>query len=566
MRPEHHESLLVELESRVVSSLSRAAESKKGTQLDEILGDTLFQEKRRLQSERKGTKRAQADQAMWEVVRRGIGNASEQELRNMLERVVHAYGHEIAGNFDERVYSFSTRILPPLLGVLLNAVSPRKLLRNMLGGSSSAHALPHRSRLTEGLHVPSLSLPDLTHSVRMQGEMEHVLKLNEVGTLIFTPTHLSNLDSILLGWALYESGLPPVLYGAGLNLFANPVLGFFMGNLGAYTVDRRKKNWLYKEVLKNYTTLTLEYGYNNLFFPGGTRSRSGAVENHLKLGLLGTGISAYVNNLRNGKDRPKIFVVPCTLSYQLVLEAETLIDDWLQEAGKSRYIITDDEFSRPKRIADFVMHLFSLDSRIYVTLGRGYDVFGNPVDDDGTSRDPMGRAVDTAAYVTNGEGPVADPQRDAEYTREVGQRVRQAFYSDSVVYSTHALARVMFRLLLRHNPDLDLFRLLRTGGRDRNIELREVYRECSLLLEQLRNLEQQRRIRLDEDLAHADAESLVADGLRHFAIYHTQPAVQRKGDRLFARDRNLMLYYANRLDGYGLDGVDATAPGARRLN
>ena len=148
-------------------------------------------------------------------------------------------------------------------------------------------------------------------------------------------------------------GLPPVLYGAGLNLFSNPLLSFFMGNLGAYTVDRRKKNALYKEVLKEYATVTLENGYDNLFFPGGTRSRSGGVEQKLKLGLLGCGINAYLNNLRAGKPEGKIFVVPCTLNYHLVLEGETLIEDHLKDVGKSRYIIVDDEFSKPRRIAAF---------------------------------------------------------------------------------------------------------------------------------------------------------------------------------------------------------------------
>ncbi len=540
MRPEHRERLLVELESRVVSSISQGA-LEGGLGMDEVLGDTLFQERRRLKDE-KPSKRRDADRAMWEEIRRALPNASDQELRRMLELVVRGYGQEIAGNFDERVYGFSTSVLPPVLSVLLNAVSPRKLVRN----------LP--------------ALPDLTQTVRIQGELDYVRELNEHGTVIFTPTHLSNLDSILLGWSLFEAGLPPVVYGAGLNLFNNPVLGFFMGNLGAYTVDRRKKNSLYKQVLKDYATLTLEFGYNNLFFPGGTRSRSGAVERHLKLGLLGTGIGAYVNNLRYKRERPKVFVVPCTLSYELVLEAETLIDDWLQEAGKSRYIITDDEFSKPRRVAAFLTQLFSLDSRIYVTMGRGFDTFGNPVDADGTSRDPMGRAIDTTRYVLSDGEPAADAQRDAEYTREVGQRVAQAFFADNVIYSTHALARVLFRLLLRQNPGVDLFRLLRTGGRERNVELREVYREAEVLLGQLRKLADQSKVRLDEDLAGHDAEELVRDGLRHFAIYHSVPAIQRKGDRLFARDRNLMLYYANRLDGYGLDGVDATAPGARRLN
>ena len=38
---------------------------------------------------------------------------------------------------------------------------------------------------------------------------------------------------------------------------------------------------------------------------------------------------AYVNNLRNGRPRPNLYILPCTLSYKLVLEAETLIEDHL---------------------------------------------------------------------------------------------------------------------------------------------------------------------------------------------------------------------------------------------
>ena len=125
-------------------------------------------------------------------------------------------------------------------------------------------------------------------------------------------------------------------------------MGFFMRNLGAYTVDRRKTDPLYKDVLKEYATLTIENGYDNLFFPGGTRSRAGAVEHRLKLGLLGTGVQAYINNLRRKVSKPNVYIVPATLSFQLVLEAETLIDDFLKEAGKARYIISDDEFEAQK--------------------------------------------------------------------------------------------------------------------------------------------------------------------------------------------------------------------------
>src|SRR5690606_41359017 len=56
---------------------------------------------------------------------------------------------------------------------------------------------------------------------------------------------------------IYLMGLPPFAYGAGLNLFSNPVLSYFMSSLGSYTVDRQKNNIIYKTVLKNYSTTIL---------------------------------------------------------------------------------------------------------------------------------------------------------------------------------------------------------------------------------------------------------------------------------------------------------------------
>src|SRR5205809_4735971 len=109
----------------------------------------------------------------------------------------------------------------------------------------------------------------------------------------------------------------------------------------------------------------------------------------------------------------------------------------MKEVGKSRYIITDDEFSRPKRVYDFIDQLLSLDSKIYLTVSRGMDPFGNPVDDDGESLDPRGRRVDASRYVDVGGEPRAEPQRDAEYTRELGQSIAAAFARDNVVQTTN---------------------------------------------------------------------------------------------------------------------------------
>ncbi len=527
MRREDRERIQVEVVSRVVErALAQARQSPEGY-LETLVHDTLYHERRRL--ERDPSPLARQDQAFYERIHRRLRHASQRDLQQLLERICRHYAAEVVGNFDERVHRLATRLVPTGLWALLRAGSPTRLLE--FGGR-------HRS---------------LAEHLKLQGEIDTVRALADCGTLVVAPTHSSNLDSVVLGYGVHLAGLPPLTYGAGLNLFTNPMLSFFMRNLGAYRVDRRKQAPLYKEVLKEYATCSMEMSYHNLFFPGGTRARSGAVESHLKKGLLGAALQAFTHNLQAGRPRPRLFVVPCTLSYELVLEAETLIDDYLQEQGKGRYIIEDDESTRPKLVYDFFSKLLSLDSQIVLTFGKPMDLFGNLVDAQGRSFDLRGREVDPASYLCRAGEPVSDPLRDEEYTRELARRLVQAYRSDNVLMPTHVVAAASFRLLLRSNPGLDLFRLLRTGGEQASFPAASLHDEVERLLSELRGLAQPPRF--SPLLLAGDVAAVVADALKHFGTYHTRPALRRRGDRIFHEHRNLLLYYGNRLQGYGLPGL-----------
>ena len=525
MRSADRERVLNEVVSRVVEQKAAHA-----ARLDEVVADSVYHERRRLKGERG------EEAEFWADVGVGLGLASERELQGLLRRITRRYADEIGGRFDERVYDAVTRAGEPAMGLLLNAVSPRRVLKGLTGRWGGAAALPGVER-----------------AIVAQGHVEQLRALRERGTIVLVPTHVSHMDSLAVGWALWHMGLPPFLYGAGLNLFSNPMLGFFLRNLGAYTVDRRKQDPLYKDVLKEYAQLTLENGYDNIFFPGGTRSRAGALERKLKLGLLGTGVSAYVKNLQRGRSKERIYIVPATLSFQLVLEAETLIDDFLQEAGKSRYIITDDESSKARRVVDFMTQLFSLDSKIYFTVGRAMDPFGNDVDDRGESVDPRGRQIDLRRYVMRDGEVVDDAQRDGEFTREVGERLVGAYARDTVVQATHLTAHAALLLLRRANPQTDLVRLLRAGGKVDDLDLVDVYREIDRQLGELRGLAARGGVRLAPTLQSGGADDVVAEGLSHFACYHTRAALTRRGDRLVPTDRSLLFYYSNRLEGFRLE-------------
>lgn len=524
MRPEDRERAQIEAATRVVDRA--VARARSSADLEALVSDTLYHERRRLERARKSDPRTDDDLAFCQKLQRGLKHASDADLRRMLDEIARRFAREIVGNFDERVYRLSTTVIPTGLSLLLSTMTPGRLL--------SLDAL--RTGLSD--------------HIKLQGAVDHARGLLAHGTLIVVPTHSSHLDSIVLGYAAHLMGLPPLLYGAGLNLFENRFISFFMNNLGAYRVDRKKQSSLYKDVLKEYATVALEFGYHNLFFPGGTRSRSGAVEQHLKRGLLGTGVAAYVNNLRAKREKPNLYVVPCTISYKLVLEAETLIDDYLQEVGKSRYIIEDDEFSRPRRVAQFLSDLIRLDAKVVLTFSQPLDLFGNAVDEAGRSVDPRGRHVDPATYVMRDGEPVPDRQRDAQYTTELSEAIARSFLKDNVVMSTHVVSHALLDVLARKNPGMDRYRLLRTGGASPSIPMDEVCTATDRVLGALGELPVAPH--LGDEVARNDVRGVVDDALRHYDCYHLHPAATRRGDRVFHEARNLLLYYGNRLRGYDL--------------
>lgn len=471
----------------------------------------------------------------WKGITRALSRMTDDEARARLDGIVRRHARDVAGNFNPRVYKFASRAAAPIIGVLM---SPMQTLR-------------HASE--------AFDLRALDGRVVIEGPVGTVRRLAERGTVVFVPTHLSNLDSVVFGFALERAGLPPATYGAGKNLFTNPVLSFFMHNLGAYRVDRRLKHGLYKEVLKTYSCVLLEQGYHSLFFPGGTRSRSGGVERRLKLGLAGTGVEAMARSAARGEAR-SVFFVPATINYLLTLEAETLVDDFLSEEGKHRYIIEDDESAKPGRVAAFMRKLLGLDAGCVIRFGAPLDCFGNTVDDEGTSHDARGHAVDPLSYLTDADGRVGpDASRDAQYTRELGESIVAAFQRDTVAMATHLVASCAFeRIRQDAGPGADLFALLRGQG-DVVVSRAELAADVERLRDRAQAMEAKGGIALGPGMARASGRQILDEALRAFSGYHTSPVLQPRGDALLLVDTRLIFYYQNRLAGHGL-AADLIAP------
>jgi glycerol-3-phosphate O-acyltransferase len=508
------EHLLAEVERRVVAKKLAQARAGGDASLEYVLNDVAYCEIRRLEA-------AGKDSAIdrWRELSRRLVAMTEPDKEEELRSLVRHYGKDVVGNFDPRVYRFATGVAPPLLGFVFSPI-----------GS-----------LREGM----AAMRNLDARIHADGELEVARTCAERGTIIVTPTHSSNMDSPAIGLGLLRAGLPPTTYGAGKNLFTNPFISFFMRNLGAYRVDRRLKFELYKDVLKEYSTVLLEHGYHSLFFPGGTRSRSNLVEKNLKLGLLGTTVTAYKNSVRDGAPHKRLYVVPVTINYRLVLEAETLIDDYLAETGKSRYIITDDEFSRIGRIVEFFRKILVHEGSVVVRFGRPLDPFGNDVTDDGESIDRQGRIVDPASFVRGADGEVTDDdQRDAEYTRALGRRLAQVYPRLTVFHATHLVARAVHDAVTRQAGTRDIYRLLRLPPPQLAIGAAAV----TALVERF-------RARLADHpawgaehprLAAQPASAIVDDAVRGLSSYHSRPIVSRRDQTLQVDDVKLLYYYYNR--------------------
>ena len=465
--------------------------------------------------------------AEWRSLASHLGRMSETEQRAKIEALARRYAWDVAGNFDPRVYKTVSRAAAPLIGALLK---PRHALKNLT-------------------HVGDLG--SLDDRVVVQGPVEQIRTLAGLGTIVFVPTHLSNLDSVVFGFALERSDLPPATYGAGKNLFTNPVLSFFMHNLGAYRVDRRLKHALYKDVLKTYSAVLLERGYHSLFFPGGTRSRSGMVERRLKLGLAGTGVEAYARTAEEGKPHP-VFFVPATINYLLTLEAETLIDDFLQEEGKHRYIIEDDESTRFARVAAFAQKLMGLDASVVIRFSSPLDCFGNLVDEEGKSHDARGRPIDALTYLYGkGDRVERNPARDAQYTRELGEAICEAFKRDTVVMPTHVVAATAFDALEKKVGRHELFALVNYREPVR-VPRDEFTARVGERLAQLTEEEKAGRITLSAQLHFASAREVVDVALRAFAGFHEKPVLVSYGGDIVLEHPRLVLYYQNRLAAHGL--------------
>jgi len=143
------------------------------------------------------------------------------------------------------------------------------------------------------------------------------------GTLIYSPSHKSHVDYLVLNHVLYNHHMAMPRIAAGQNLAFWPA-GHFLRKCGAFFIRRTFTGAkLYTKIFTSYIRALLEEGQSLEFFIEGGRSRSGKLILP-QVGFLSILLDAYKKGYGNN-----LVFVPASIIYDRILEENA----YLKEIG-----------------------------------------------------------------------------------------------------------------------------------------------------------------------------------------------------------------------------------------
>ncbi len=143
-------------------------------------------------------------------------------------------------------------------------------------------------------------------------QLAEVYALAQRHPVVFLPSHKSNLDHLVLQYALYENGHPPNHTAGGINMNFFPV-GPLVRRSGVFFIRRSfKDDAVYKFVLHQYVDYLIEKRFPLEWYIEGGRSRSGKLLPP-RFGLLAYVVDAY----RRGKSED-VFLIPVSIAYDQI--------------------------------------------------------------------------------------------------------------------------------------------------------------------------------------------------------------------------------------------------------
>jgi glycerol-3-phosphate O-acyltransferase len=190
-----------------------------------------------------------------------------------------------------------------------------------------------------------------------RAQLEGVKALAQQHPVAFLPSHRSNLDHLVLQYALHENGHPPNHTAGGINMNFFPV-GPLVRRSGVFFIRRTfKHDPVYKFVLQHYVDYLVEKRFTLEWYIEGGRSRTGKLLPP-RFGMLAYAVDAF----RRGK-ADDVMLVPVSIAY-----------DQIQDVGE----YAAEQSGLPKQRESFGWFV-----RMVRRLGRRYGGihirFGDPI-------------------------------------------------------------------------------------------------------------------------------------------------------------------------------------------
>ena len=184
------------------------------------------------------------------------------------------------------------------------------------------------------------------------------------------------------------------------------------------------------------------------------------------------------------------------------------------------------------------------------------DLFGNRVDEEGTSFDPQGNEVDIQRYFYSNGEISKDLQRDAEYTRMLGDKIVESYHREAVVFCSQILAFAAFRIIKTRHSKMDLYGLMRLPSEDLVMKPKELMDAVDKLVTRLRELHSNGEIQLEKEILEGSLSNIIKKGIANLGIYHAKlPLMYNQEGDFESQDITILYFYHNRLEGYELHKV-----------
>ena len=256
------------------------------------------------------------------------------------------------------------------------------------------------------------------------------------GTLIYSPSHKSHIDYLILNYVLYDHHMAMPRIAAGQNLAFWP-MGHFLRKCGAFFIRRTFTGAkLYTRIFTSYIRALLEEGQSIEFFIEGGRSRSGKLILP-QVGFLSILLDAYKKGYGNN-----LVFVPASIIYDRIPEENA----YLKEIGGGA--------KEQESLKEF-MKVRSILKRKY---GKVYIRFGQPVSLKAylEEKEPIGEGTDRhlAFHLTRSINRVTLVTPLALIATAILTRHRRGFGLPQLTATAESLMRFIARYEIPIAPSL----------------------------------------------------------------------------------------------------------------